>query len=206
MQKSSFLWSKKKIWKGLSACWNFKNISLRPLFIIIFRPKMVEFHPYSILTGLNDGWVSGLCFNKRSSELKIGSSLHHITTQRLTQPQQRVVTNDFGFGPLATKLDLPQWSLTTFGVSFEYFHTPVISQDISKSIQDFKNGSKNVQRKLYNCFIPIVLAIHCALALHLLYSRTALHCYTMSEMSIFSPKIMRHFCLLNQWKYDSNIY
>ena len=36
-----------------SACalWNFKNIYSRPLFITIFRPKMVEFHPDSILTG-----------------------------------------------------------------------------------------------------------------------------------------------------------
>ena len=30
---------------------NFKNIFPRPLFIIIFRPEMLKFHPYSILTG-----------------------------------------------------------------------------------------------------------------------------------------------------------
>ena len=29
---------------------NFKNIFPRPLFIIIFRPEMLKFHPYSILT------------------------------------------------------------------------------------------------------------------------------------------------------------
>ena len=28
---------------------NFKNIFSRPLFIIIFKPKMVNFHSYSIL-------------------------------------------------------------------------------------------------------------------------------------------------------------
>jgi hypothetical protein len=28
----------------------FKNIFSRPLFTIIFRPKMIKFHPYSILT------------------------------------------------------------------------------------------------------------------------------------------------------------
>ena len=28
-----------------------KNIFPRPLFIIIFRPEMLKFHPYSILTG-----------------------------------------------------------------------------------------------------------------------------------------------------------
>ena len=30
---------------------HFKNIFPRPLFIIIFRPEMLKFHPYSILTG-----------------------------------------------------------------------------------------------------------------------------------------------------------
>ena len=30
---------------------DFKNIFSRPLFIIIFRPEMLTFHPYSILTG-----------------------------------------------------------------------------------------------------------------------------------------------------------
>ena len=34
----------------VSAGRNFKNIFPRPLFIIIFRPEMLEFHPYSILT------------------------------------------------------------------------------------------------------------------------------------------------------------
>jgi hypothetical protein len=35
----------------VSAWRNFKNIFTRPLFIIIFRPEMLKFHPYSILTG-----------------------------------------------------------------------------------------------------------------------------------------------------------
>ena len=39
------------VWKRLCAWRDFKNIFARPLFIIIFGPKMVEFHPYSILTG-----------------------------------------------------------------------------------------------------------------------------------------------------------
>ena len=30
---------------------NFENIFRRPLFIIIFRPEILKFHPYSILTG-----------------------------------------------------------------------------------------------------------------------------------------------------------
>ena len=34
----------------VSAWRNFKNIFPRPLFIIIFRPEMLIFHPYSILT------------------------------------------------------------------------------------------------------------------------------------------------------------
>ena len=34
----------------VSAWRNFKNIFPRPLFIIILRPEMLEFHPYSILT------------------------------------------------------------------------------------------------------------------------------------------------------------
>ena len=35
----------------VSAWRNFKNIFPIPLFIIIFRPEMLKFHPYSILTG-----------------------------------------------------------------------------------------------------------------------------------------------------------
>ena len=35
----------------MSAWRNFENIFARPLFIIIFRPEMLKFHPYSILTG-----------------------------------------------------------------------------------------------------------------------------------------------------------
>ena len=35
----------------VSAWRNFKIIFSRPLFTIIFRPKMLKFYPYSILTG-----------------------------------------------------------------------------------------------------------------------------------------------------------
>ena len=35
----------------VSALRNFKNIFSRPLFAIIFRPEMLKFHTYSILTG-----------------------------------------------------------------------------------------------------------------------------------------------------------
>ena len=35
----------------MSAWRNFKNIFSRPLFTITFRPEMLKFHPYSILTG-----------------------------------------------------------------------------------------------------------------------------------------------------------
>ena len=35
----------------VSAWRNFKNNFSRPLFTIIFRPEMLKFHPYSILTG-----------------------------------------------------------------------------------------------------------------------------------------------------------
>ena len=34
----------------VSAWRNFRNIFPRPLFIIIFSPEMLKFHPYSILT------------------------------------------------------------------------------------------------------------------------------------------------------------
>jgi hypothetical protein len=35
----------------VSAWRNFKNIFSRPLFTIIFRPEMLKFYTYSILTG-----------------------------------------------------------------------------------------------------------------------------------------------------------
>ena len=35
----------------MACAWkNFKNIFSRPLFTIIFRPEMLKFHPYSVLT------------------------------------------------------------------------------------------------------------------------------------------------------------
>ena len=38
--------------KNMVSAWrNFKNIFPRPLFIRNFRPEMLKFHPYSILTG-----------------------------------------------------------------------------------------------------------------------------------------------------------
>ena len=47
-----YFWSKFSNKNDMVSAWrNFKNIFLRPLFIIIFRPEMLKFHPYSILTG-----------------------------------------------------------------------------------------------------------------------------------------------------------
>ena len=43
----------------VSAWKNLKNIFPRPLFFIIFRPEMLKFHPYSILTG--DTRVESVC-------------------------------------------------------------------------------------------------------------------------------------------------
>ena len=76
----------------VSAWRNFKNNFSRPLFTIIFRPEMLKFHPYSILTG--DTRVEFvifcvliyifLCFKKVLMGLKIeyknacGSFLLHI--------------------------------------------------------------------------------------------------------------------------------
>ena len=47
-----YFWSKFSNKNDMVSAWrNFKNIFPRPLFIIIFRPEMLKFHPYSILTG-----------------------------------------------------------------------------------------------------------------------------------------------------------
>ena len=47
-----YFWSKFSNNNDMVSAWrNFKNIFPRPLFIIIFRPEMLKFHPYSILTG-----------------------------------------------------------------------------------------------------------------------------------------------------------
>ena len=43
---------------------NFKDIFSRPLFTIIFRPEMLKFHPYSVLTVKPiDGFVIFCDFN-----------------------------------------------------------------------------------------------------------------------------------------------
>ena len=47
-----YFWSKFSNKNDMVSAWrNFKNIFPRPLFIIIFRPETLKFHPYSILTG-----------------------------------------------------------------------------------------------------------------------------------------------------------
>ena len=47
-----YFWSKFSNKNDMVSAWrNFKNIFSRPLFTIIFRPEMLKFHPYSILTG-----------------------------------------------------------------------------------------------------------------------------------------------------------
>ena len=47
-----YFWSKFNNKNDMVSAWrNFKNIFPRPLFIIIFRPEMLKFHPYSILAG-----------------------------------------------------------------------------------------------------------------------------------------------------------
>ena len=77
-QNSSFLWGK-SILKKMASTWrNFKNISFRPLFTNIFRPEILKFHPYSILTGdAMVGFVTVYCvqgiitkeYQKRSKNL-----------------------------------------------------------------------------------------------------------------------------------------
>ena len=53
----------------VSAWRNFKNIFPRPLFIIIFRPEMLKFHPYSNLTGNTMvGFVIN-CVNNKPTKL-----------------------------------------------------------------------------------------------------------------------------------------
>ena len=55
---------------------NFKNIFSKPLFTIIFRPEMLKFHPYSILTG--DTMVGYVIFYVLS--LKLLNQYGHRTT------------------------------------------------------------------------------------------------------------------------------
>ena len=72
-----YFWSQFSNKNDMVSAWrNFKNIFHRPLFIIIFRPKMLKFHPYSILTGdtrvefviycvLNTVWTVNVVINCR---------------------------------------------------------------------------------------------------------------------------------------------
>ena len=60
----------------VSAWRNFKNIFPSPLFITIFRPEMLKFHPYSILTG--DTRVEFVIYHvltQTNNEEKIDSTL-----------------------------------------------------------------------------------------------------------------------------------
>ena len=51
----------------MASTWsNFKDISSRPLFTFIFRPEMLKFHPYSILTGLNNSRICHILCVKTS--------------------------------------------------------------------------------------------------------------------------------------------
>ena len=61
----------------VSAWRNFKNIFSRPLFTIIFRPKMLKFHPYSILTG--DTMVGFVIFCVLSF-FALSKYIHHLVS------------------------------------------------------------------------------------------------------------------------------
>ena len=57
----------------MASAWrNFKNIFSRPLFTIIFRPEMLKFHPYSILTG--DTMVGFVIFYSQMSNIESNNS------------------------------------------------------------------------------------------------------------------------------------
>ena len=49
-QKPTFLWTKNIFLKRLFACIDFKNNFSKPLFTIIFRPNILIFDTYSILS------------------------------------------------------------------------------------------------------------------------------------------------------------
>ena len=73
----------------VSAWRNFKNIFSRPLFTIIFRPEMLKFHAYSILTG--DTMVGFVIFCVLSQDHLFYFCLciayiFDINTQNMTNP------------------------------------------------------------------------------------------------------------------------
>ena len=68
----------------VSAWRNIKNIFPRPLFTIIFRPEIIEYHPYSILTGdTMVGFVIFCVLNTILFSYSLLESTHGLTTSQL---------------------------------------------------------------------------------------------------------------------------
>ena len=77
----------------VSAWRNFKNIFSRPLFTIIFRPEMLKFHPYSIVTG--DTTVGFVIFYvlRNPVEVPTGILLTKVVGFSVTQNNKQVSLN-----------------------------------------------------------------------------------------------------------------
>ena len=123
----------------VSAWRNFKNIFSRPLFTIIFRPEMLKFYPYSILTGERMAGLVIFCVLKVSKSQKQIMTLWILPKKRMKRTQDTILSvfrsffgriNDaliyfrdlvtFSYSLVCTLRNLP-WLTKTWKKLFSYF-------------------------------------------------------------------------------------
>ena len=136
----------------VSAWRNFENIFSRPRFTIIFRPEMLKFHPYSILTGKTMvEFVIYCVLNNFASLTKFRlKKLKNTKKGQLFEPFIKILINFFFTGQ-----NLSNKQMTTkFGSEFK-LDLEFRSQN-QLSLSNFKRNYKNISDLLSNvCFIKI---------------------------------------------------
>ena len=103
---------------------NFKNIFSRPFFSIIFRPEMLKFHPYSILTGdTMVGFVILCVLNHLKSRLELSIVIHIFMFEKVGHKKVSLVwglynktVTDFITSDILAPLDISM----TFFISDSY--------------------------------------------------------------------------------------
>ena len=106
---------------------NFKNIFSRPLFTITFRPEMLKFHPYSILTG--DSMVGFVIFC-------VLRNIHCWLMTSQFQFKTTTLKTKLGvLGGIINFVKVGEKKLQFYAIFFFEFEESTIKQFFSSSIQ-----------------------------------------------------------------------
>ena len=132
---------------------NFKNIFSRPLFTIIFRPEILKFHPYSILTWETMvGFVIYCVLRYCPTNLGIGPTFLNILSCIYVRDHCTVIYMTFSSKEFVNELncckdtsrsfllwETPWYVLRFLKIRLTYTGCPIDLSSISISISNFSD-------------------------------------------------------------------